>query len=108
MTYAGAAGDTRNQMERVLGFDALHKRVHPAVTVQTCGDLPTIRPIVEGQPSTVFPLPTVSVPSNVNSYMNTGKMDAGYRERDCHTKEAGCFVDANLLIGLLDFHRPIQ
>ena len=38
------------------------------VTVQTCGDLPTIRPIVEGQPSTVFPLPTVSVPSNVNSY----------------------------------------
>ena len=38
------------------------------VTVQTCGDLPTIRPIVEGQPSTVFPLQTVSVPSNVNSY----------------------------------------
>ena len=38
------------------------------VTVQTCGDLPTIGPIVEGQPSTVFPLQTVSVPSNVNSY----------------------------------------
>ena len=30
MTYAGAAGDTRNQMERVLGFDALLERVHPA------------------------------------------------------------------------------
>ena len=40
------------------------------VTVQTCGDLPTIGPIVEGQPSTVFPLQTVSVPSNVNSYKN--------------------------------------
>ena len=40
----------------------------PGVTVQTCGDLPTIGPIVEGQPSTVFPLQTVSVPSNVNSY----------------------------------------
>ena len=40
------------------------------VTVQTCGDLPTIGPIVEGQPSTVFPLQTVSVPSNVNSYPN--------------------------------------
>ena len=41
---------------------------NPPVTVQTCGDLPTIGPIVEGQPSTVFPLQTVSVPSNVNSY----------------------------------------
>ena len=38
------------------------------VTVQTSGDLPTIRPLVEGQPSTEFPLQTVSVPSNVNSY----------------------------------------
>ena len=38
------------------------------VTVQTCGDLGTIRPLVEGQPSTEFPLQTVSVPSNVNSY----------------------------------------
>ena len=38
------------------------------VTVQTCGDLPTIRPIVEGQPSTEFPLQTAFVPSNVNSY----------------------------------------
>ena len=41
---------------------------HP-VTVQTSGDLPTIRPLVEGQPSTEFPLQTVSVPSNVNSYI---------------------------------------
>ena len=40
-----------------------------AVTVQTCGDLGTIRPLVEGQPSTEFPLQTVSVPSNVNSYV---------------------------------------
>ena len=45
------------------------------VTVQTCGDLPTIRPIVDGQPSTVFPLQTVSVPSNVNSYVE-GDLDA--------------------------------
>ena len=41
------------------------------VTVQTCGDLGTIRPLVEGQPSTEFPLQTVSVPSNVNSYNRT-------------------------------------
>ena len=41
------------------------------VTVQTCGDLGTIRPLVEGQPSTEFPLQTVSVPSNVNSYAST-------------------------------------
>ena len=40
----------------------------PKVTVQICGDLGTIRPLVEGQPSTEFPLQTVSVPSNVNSY----------------------------------------
>ena len=39
-----------------------------AVTVQQCGDLGTIRPLVEGQPSTESPLQTVSVPSNVNSY----------------------------------------
>ena len=39
------------------------------VTVQICGDLGTIRPLVEGQPSTEFPLQTVSVPSNVNSYL---------------------------------------
>ena len=47
------------------------------VTVQTCGDLPTIRPIVEGQPSTVFPLQTVSVPSNVNSYYHPRSVDSG-------------------------------
>ena len=46
------------------------------VTVQTCGDLPTIRPIVEGQPSTVFPLQTVSVPSNVNSYRQKPVIDS--------------------------------
>ena len=38
------------------------------VTVQTCGDLQDIRPLVEGQPSTEFPLQTAFVPSNVNSY----------------------------------------
>ena len=43
------------------------------VTVQTSGDLPTIRPLVEGQPSTEFPLQTVSVPSNVNSYYPEGQ-----------------------------------
>ena len=40
-----------------------------ARVTQTCGDLGTIRPLVEGQPSTEFPLQTVSVPSNVNSYV---------------------------------------
>ena len=39
-----------------------------SVTVQTCGDMPTIQPIVEGQPSTELPLPIVFVPPNVNSY----------------------------------------
>ena len=38
------------------------------VTVQTCGDLRDIRPLVEGQPSTEFPLQTAFVPLNVNSY----------------------------------------
>ena len=46
------------------------------VTVQTCGDLGTIRPLVEGQPSTEFPLQTVSVPSNVNSYRQTRRVAA--------------------------------
>ena len=40
----------------------------PLVTVQTCGDLRTIRRVVEGQPSTESPPQTVPVPSNVNSY----------------------------------------
>ena len=39
----------------------------PLVTVQTCGDLRTIRRVVEGQPSTESPPQTVPVPSNVNS-----------------------------------------
>ena len=56
-----------SSLPRHLLFALRHMR--PLVTVQTCGDLPTIRPIVEGQPSTVFPLQTVSVPSNVNSYV---------------------------------------
>ena len=30
MTYAGAAGDTRNQIDEVLGFDELQEGVHPA------------------------------------------------------------------------------
>ena len=47
-----------------------HADTDVSVTVQTCGDLGTIRPLVEGQPSTEFPLQTVSVPSNVNSYMS--------------------------------------
>ena len=46
-----------------------------AVTVQICGDLGTIRPLVEGQPSTEFPLQTVSVPSNVNSYLQLATVD---------------------------------
>ena len=40
----------------------------PLVTVQTCGDLRTIRRVVEGQPSTESPPQTVPVSSNVNSY----------------------------------------
>lgn len=30
MTYAGAAGDTRNQMDQVLGSNGLQERVRPA------------------------------------------------------------------------------
>ena len=59
---------------RILQWYLLRCQVEGAfeeVTVQTCGDLPTIGPIVEGQPSTVFPLQTVSVPSNVNSYLRS-------------------------------------
>ena len=41
------------------------------VTVQTWVDLPTIRPMVKGQPSTEFPLQPVSIPVNVNSYLLT-------------------------------------
>ena len=52
------------------------------VTVQTCGDLGTIRPLVEGQPSTVFPLQTVSVPSNVNSYGVHTEIDLTTASRD--------------------------
>ena len=50
---------------------------HPVkqVTVQICGDLGTIRPLVEGQPSTEFPLQTVSVPSNVNSYSSRSRLE---------------------------------
>ena len=50
------------------------------VTVQICGDLGTIRPLVEGQPSTEFPLQTVSVPSNVNSYERWA-ISAGHEPR---------------------------
>ena len=52
-----------------LEVEAVYRATDGPVTVQTCGDLGTIRPLVEGQPSTEFPLQTVSVPSNVNSYM---------------------------------------
>ena len=43
------------------------------VTVQTCGGLRAMRPLVEGQPSTEFPLQTAFVPSNVNSYPRTSR-----------------------------------
>ena len=56
------------QIKEGRGFRQFLLRGLEKVTVQTCGDLGTIRPLVEGQPSTEFPLQTVSVPSNVNSY----------------------------------------
>ena len=54
--------------EDVLGERSASSRRTLTVTVQTCGDLRDIRPLVEGQPSTAFPLQTAFVPSNVNSY----------------------------------------
>ena len=64
----------------LLSINSVSKRSCRRVTVQTCGDLPTIRPIVEGQPSTVFPRQTVSVPSNVNSYPHLARVDDDHRQ----------------------------
>ena len=65
-------------MPRCVGREPVSRRPTgfglSAVTVQICGDLGTIRPLVEGQPSTEFPLQTVSVPSNVNSYLPPGRV----------------------------------
>ena len=44
--------------EDVLGARSASSRRTLTVTVQTCGDLQDIRPLVEGQPSTEFPLQT--------------------------------------------------
>ena len=59
-----------------VGEETLQSSWGRGVTVQTCGVLGTIRPLVEGQPSTEFPLQTVSVPSNVNSYDGERAVDS--------------------------------
>ena len=59
----------RDELSGYRSIRAAGQRYRIIVTVQTCGDLRAIRPmLVEGQPSTEFALQADPVPSNVNSY----------------------------------------
>ena len=59
----------RRNMGVPVGYDRrVFLELKSGVTVQTCGDLRAIRPVIEGKPSTELPTQPNWIPSNVNSY----------------------------------------